>query len=46
VSGQPWQQWRPGYPALTGTAEVQLHFHGVTAEDVAAILAGVNRDRG
>jgi hypothetical protein len=46
VSGQPQQQWRPGRPALTGTAEVRLHFHGVTAQDVSAILTGVNQDRG
>ena len=26
--------------------EMHLRFHGVTAEDVAAILAGANQDRG
>jgi hypothetical protein len=25
--------------------EVHLHFHGVTAEDAAAIVADMNRDR-
>jgi len=32
--------------ALPARQEVHLHFHGVTAEDVAAILADVNRDHG
>jgi hypothetical protein len=27
------------------TAEVHLHFHGASAEDVAAIVTRVNRDR-
>jgi hypothetical protein len=36
----------PGHPALTGTAEPNLHVHGVGAEDVAAILADVNRGCG
>jgi hypothetical protein len=31
---------------LPARQEVQLHFHGVSAEDVAAILADVNRDGG
>jgi hypothetical protein len=30
--------------ALPARPEVHLHFHGVTAEDVAAILARVNRE--
>jgi hypothetical protein len=31
---------------LPARQEVHPHFHGVTAEDVAAILADVNQDRG
>ena len=30
--------------ALPAHPELHLHFHGITAEDVAAILADVNRD--
>ena len=29
---------------LAGTREVHLHFHGISAEDVASILARVNRE--
>jgi hypothetical protein len=37
----------PRRPAVEAPRpELHLHFHGVTAEDVAAILADVNRDRG
>ena len=32
--------------ALPARPEVHLHFHRMTAEDVAAILARVNRDHG
>lgn len=32
----------PQRPAIKAPREVHLHFHGVTAEDVAAILARVN----
>ena len=31
--------------ALRGRQQVHLHFHGVTAEEVAAIVASVSRDR-
>lgn len=34
----------PRRPAIETTREVHLHFHGVTAEDVAAIVAHVNRE--
>jgi hypothetical protein len=37
-------QDRPEPRALPARPEVHLHFHGVTAEDVAAIVAGVNHD--
>jgi hypothetical protein len=37
-------QGRPEPRVLPARQEVHLHFHGVTAEDVAAILARVNRD--
>jgi len=30
-------------PRLRAPREVHLHFHGITAEDVAAIVAHVNR---
>ncbi len=36
----------PRRPAIGRAAEVHLHFHGVTAEDVAAILDGRNRPDG
>src|SRR5262249_60438813 len=37
----------PRPPAIEAPRpELHLHFHGVTAEDVAAILADVNRNRG
>jgi hypothetical protein len=39
-------QDRPAPRALPARQEVHLHFHGIDAEDVAAILADVNRDRG
>jgi hypothetical protein len=39
-------QDRPEPRALPARQEMHLHFHGVTAEDVAAILDGVNRNRG
>jgi hypothetical protein len=46
----PWRRAEPlpapRRPAVEPPREVHLHFHGVTAEDVAAILADVNRDRG
>jgi hypothetical protein len=32
--------------AIEPKRELHLHFHGVDAEDVAAIVADVNRDRG
>ena len=32
--------------ALPARPELHLHFHGVSAEDMAAILADVNRDHG
>jgi hypothetical protein len=32
--------------ALPARQEVPLHFHGVTAEDVAAILGRMNQDPG
>jgi hypothetical protein len=37
-------QDRPEPRALPARPELHLHFHGVTAEDVAAILADVNHD--
>jgi hypothetical protein len=30
----------------TPAAEIYLHFHGVTAEDIAAVVAHVNQDHG
>jgi hypothetical protein len=39
-------QDRPEPRALPARPEVHLHFHRMTAEDVAAILARVNRDHG
>jgi hypothetical protein len=36
----------PRRPAVEAPAEVHLHFHGITAEDVVAIVADVNQDRG
>jgi hypothetical protein len=38
-------QGRPEPRALPARQEVHLHFHGVSAEEVAAIVAGVRRDR-
>jgi hypothetical protein len=35
----------PQRPAVEGKRELHLHFHGVDAEDVSAILDGVNRKR-
>lgn len=37
-------QDRPEPRALSARQEVHLHFYGVTAEDVAAILARVNHE--
>jgi len=44
--------WRPAEPlpaprcpVIEPPREVHLHFHGVTAEDAAAIVADMNRDR-
>ena len=37
-------QGRPEPPTLPARQEMHLHFHGVTAEDVAAILNRVNHD--
>jgi hypothetical protein len=34
----------PQPPAIEALREVHLHFHGVTAEDVAAIIARVNHE--
>jgi len=36
----------PQQPAIGRPAEVHLHFHGIDAAEVAAILADVNRDHG
>jgi type VI protein secretion system component VasK len=36
----------PQRPPIGRAAEVHLHFHGVTAEDAAAILDGRNRPDG
>jgi hypothetical protein len=36
----------PQRPAIEAPREVHLHFHGVSAEDVAELLARVNRDHG
>jgi hypothetical protein len=45
----PWQAAQavpePRRAAIEAPREVHLHFHGVTAEDVAAIVADVNQDR-
>jgi hypothetical protein len=42
----PWQRAAPltalQHQAIGAPREVHLHFHGVGAEDVAAILADVN----
>jgi hypothetical protein len=39
-------QDRPEPRPLPARPELHLHFHGVSAEDVAAIVADVNRDGG
>jgi hypothetical protein len=44
----PWQRTEPltapRRPAIEAPGQVHLHFHGVTAEDVAEVLARVNRE--
>jgi hypothetical protein len=46
----PWQAAQavsePRRQAIEAPGEVHIHIHGVTAEDVSAILGEVNRDRG
>jgi len=34
----------PGDSCIAGRPEVHLHFHGVTAEDVAAIVSRVGHE--
>jgi hypothetical protein len=34
----------PRRPAIEAKRELHLHFHGVSAEDVSAIVTGVNRE--